>query len=407
MKTKTVTLSNVLPQKKFWSLQVSKRVRKLKKENPSNPFLSHDEKTVLFLDWKNNGNVKSRDKLLTTLYPLALQLVHSWVDSLGNNNVAIEDLEQEANLALLYSLEHYDPNLGTLPTYFRSRLPMFFFRALKDYGNVIRIPDNILKDISSESKAFDEYVKKHGQYPQPGELVTFKEKQIKIGEKRIDTIVSGNKPVGEVGGDQDEFCELFDLLGTEDEISLDNDQEILAKIVGSLTRREQEIVRYAYYTKMEISEIVYLLKPVTQHDYARVYRRAKNVLKIETDNGEVVYQFFVYNGAKKRKKGEVNDEVISPITHKFLENYQETTNLEMLFSTKNNIKQVLLNGVSIPYICLENDTLKEVSEGETLYKIQATLKAGSVYSLQNYNNILNKIKDKLRKKIIENYEFFK
>jgi len=403
MSKRTVTLSNVLPQKKFWASQVSKRVRKLKKDNPTNPFLSHDEKTNLFLDWKNNGNVKSRDKLLTTLYPLALQLVHSWVDSLGNNNVAIEDLEQEANLALLYSLEHYNPDLGTLPTYFRSRLPMFFFRALKDYGNVIRIPDNILKDISSEAKAFDEYVRIHGHYPQSGETVTFKEKNYKFGQKRIDTIVSGNKTVGE---DDDEGGELFDLLGTEDNLNLDDDKQMLSKIINSLTKREQEIIHYAYYTKMEISEIVYLLKPITQHDYARIYRRAKNTLKIITDCGEVCYEFYVYSGAKKRKKHEIESNVINPISHKYLENYQNTTNLEMLFTTENNIKQVLLNGNEIPYVYLENSTLSNISNGK-LCKIECELKSGSIYSLQNYNNILNKIKDKLRKKIIVNHEYFR
>ncbi len=117
--------------------------------------------------------------------------------------------------------------------------------------------------------------------------------------------------------------------------------------------------------------------------------------------------FFFYTIVyKKRKKHELESDIITPITHKYLENYQETTSLKMLFSTSKEVKQVLLNNTSIPYICVENKTLTEIS-GEQLYEINCVLKPGMVYSMQNYNNILNKIKYKLRKEIIQNYEFFK
>lgn len=407
--SKSIKLSNVLPTNKFWAQIVTKKYRQLKKDNPNNPFLSHDEKTELFLDWKNNGNVKSRDKLLDSLYPLALQLVHSLVDKLGNNNVDIQDLEQEANYALLYTLEYsnYDPKLGTLATYFRSRLPMFFFRALKDYGNIIRIPDNILKEISAEQKAFDHYVKVNGHYPEVGESVEFNGKDYVVGKTKISTVVSGNKPVSE----EDETAELFDLISNNEEtedLDLPIKSEMLQKIISSLTKQEQEMLHYAFFTDMEISEIVYLLKPHSKYDRERLYKRSKNVLKIFTEEGEVEYIFIVYKNAKNRKHGEISSDVIRPISHPHFENYQERSNLELIFAAK-NVHKITLNGKDITdsLNVLKNESFENLAGDDILYKLSCELKTGAIYSLQNYNNKLREIKDKIRKKIIKNYEIFK
>lgn len=407
--SKLIKLSNVLPTNKFWAQIVTKKYKQLKKEYPDNPFLSHDQKTELFLDWKNNGNVKSRDKLLDSLYPLALQLVHSLVDKLGNNNVEVQDLEQEANYALLYTLEYsnYDPELGTLATYFRSRLPMFFFRALKDYGNPIRIPDNILKELSAEQKAFDHYVKLNGHYPEVGEGVEFNGKEYTIGKTKISTVVSGNKSISE----DDEIGELFDLIATEDEsedLDMPIKSEMLQQIISSLTKQEQEILYYAFFTDMEISEIVYLLKPHTKYDRERLYKRSKNVLKIVTSEGEIEYIFVVYKNAKSRKNGEIGSDVIRPISHPNLENYQERGNLEMVFAAK-NVTKIILNGKDITddLETIKNESFENLAGDDVLYKICCELKTGAIYSLQNYNNRFREIKDKLRKKIIQNYEIFR
>lgn len=404
-------LSNVLPTNKFWVKIVTKKYRKLKKEYPDNPFLSHDEKTRLFLNWKQNGDTVSRDKLLDSLYPLALQLVHKLVDKLGNNNVDIEDLEQEANYALLYTLEHsnYDPKLGTLATYFRSRLPMFFFRALKDYGNLIRIPDNILKDMSAEQKAFDYYVKSNGYYPEIGEQVIYKGKKYDIGKTKISTIVSGNKSIEE---DDNNGAELFDLISDDSLPDFSNtDDELkftfLNKIVKSLTKQEQEILYYAFYTDLEISEIVYLLKPYTKYDKERLYKRSKNVLTIITSEGKISFTFFVYKNAKNKRQIQCNSDVIRPISHTYLENFQERSNLKFIFAAKEVIS-IFLNDKDITFNLksIENESFSKINADDQLFELNCELKTGSIYSLQNYNNKLKEIKDKLRKKIVK-YEVFK
>lgn len=410
MKKKSIQLSNILPTNKFWAQIVTKKYKQLKKEYPANPFLTNEQKTELFLDWKNNGNIKSRDKLLDALYPLALQLVHALINKIGNNNVEVQDLEQEANYALLYTLEYsnYDPSLGTLPTYFRSRLPMFFFRALKDYGNIIHIPDNILKETSSEQKAFDDYVKTYGHYPEIGEIHTYNNKEHQFGKNnKTVSVVSGNKTVSD---DEDFGEQLFDLISNgEESEDLDSELKIqtLWKIIHSLTKQEQEILHYAYFTNLEISEIVYLLKPYSKYDRERLYRRSKNSLKIITSEGQVEYNFIVYKSAKNRKFNECNSEVIRPISHTYLDNYQERSNLQLLFGAK-DIQKVFLNDKDITHKVkiIENASFTDIST-DKLFEINCELKAGAIYSLQNYNNKCREIRDKIRKKIVQNYEIFR
>lgn len=393
----------------FWTQIVTKKARKLKRENIENPFLSHDEKSRLFLDWKDNGNVKSRDKLLDTLYPLALQLVNKLILKTGNNKVDVKDLQQEANLALVHVLDEsdYNPSLGTLPTYFRSRLPMYFYRALKDYGNFIRIPDNILKDLSAESKAFDQFVKENGRYPEVGEVIHYKKKEFIFGEKnRINQVFSGNNTVGEDG---EETIEYFDLISDGEEINFDfiNQNEVLNQVVNSLSKREREIIYYTFYTNIDISEIIYLLKPYNQQDKKRLYKRAENVLKIETDTGTFTYRFFVHRYAKNKKLTEIETDVIRPISHTFVENHQTSDSVELVFGAK-NVKAVYLGNKDITenLQLIENENFNNLRTQDNLYKIKADLKVGTVYSFQTYNKLIKVIKDKIRKKIVK-YEIFK
>lgn len=407
---KQINLAGLLVQNRFWVKIVTKKSRKLKKENPENPFLSHDQKTKLFIDWKEFGCIKSRDKLLDSLYPLALQLVHNLVNRLGNNNVSVEDLEQEANLALLYTLQEsdYDPKMGTLPTYFRSRLPMFFFRALKDYGNVIRIPDNILKDLSSENKAYDDFIKIKGRYPENGEIHLYKDKEYLFGEKvKIDSIVSGNKLIG----DDDDSCELFDVLGESFDVEKEFEikQEILNTIVKSLTKREQELIQFAYFTEIDRSEILYQLKPFTTNERQRLYKRSENILKIETSDGEMQYNFFAYKNAKKRKSGNiVQTNILRPVTHFYSENYQDVSKLKFVFGSKDLIK-ISLNGKDLTnqIKIIDNQGLKNtINSNDILFELNCELKTGSIYSMQSYNSKVKQIKDKIRKKSL-NYEIFR
>jgi hypothetical protein len=286
---------------------------------------------------------------------------------------------------------------------------MFFFRALKDYGNLIRVPDNILKDMSSEQKAFDYYVKCNGHYPEIGEKVIYNGRQYDIGKTKISTIVSGNKSVGEEdGGD----FELFDLIQDESQNNfsdLDSHLKInkLHEILKSLSKQDQEILYYAFYTDLEISEIVYLLKPHTKYDRERLYKRSKNTLKIITSNGEIEYTFFVYKHAKNRKINEVGSEIIRPISHTYLENYQERSNLEFIFGAK-DVKKIILNENDITHMLqkIDNQSFSMLNLEDQLFKLNCQLKTGAIYSLQNYNNKVKEIKDKIRKKIVK-YEIFR
>lgn len=401
---KPVNIASISIADRYWVKTVTRKARKLKKENPNNPFFSNEEKTELFLKWKNDGCVKSRDKLLEALYPLALQQVHALVNRTGSNNVDVQDLEQEANFALVHCLEDYDPTLGTLPTFFRSRLPMFFYRALKDYGNFIRIPDNILKDISLENKAFERFIKLNGYYPNTGDTIELNGKNIVFGKKKLDTVVSGNTSYTH----EDDTFELFDITPDKESVVTIDDTsatDYLNLIIDNLSKREQEIIKYTYYTDLDISEILFLLKPHSKLDYDRLYKRGTNVLKIETTNETLEYTFVVYNNAKKRSSNEIvcaNNEII-PISHLYATNYQKTVELNLSFFAQ-NFQRITLNDKEVCYICEEIDRsiFKDMPYGYQQITIKDCLRGGTIYTSQNYSVRLNEIKDKIRKQITKN-----
>jgi hypothetical protein len=152
--------------------------------------------------------------------------------------------------------------------------------------------------------------------------------------------------------------------------------EMLQEIISSLTKQEQEILFYAFFTDMEISEIVYLLKPHTKYDRERLYKRSKNSLKIFTSEGELEYIFCVYKNAKSRKFGEVGSNVIRPISHPHLENYQERSRMEMTFAAK-DVKKIILNGKDITsnLQILKNESFEKApikgnADGTSFEKIQ-------------------------------------
>lgn len=407
---KKANYANILPSSRFWSKVVTKIAKKQKEENPKNPFLSHEEKSELFLDWKKNGNIKSRDKLLNSMYLMAFQLVHQLVNVYGNNNIPIEDLEQEANHALLDMLcnSDYDPELGTLPTYFRTRIKMFFHPALKN-GNLITFPDNTWKQFNAESRAFNEFVKKHHRYPVAGETYTHKGKEYLFGEVsvKMPSISEGNRTVG----DEDDSCELFDLLGQQDESievnEFEEQKSALYDVINKLSRREQELIHYSFYTEMDTQDIVYNLKPLSPTERKRLYERSKNNLVIKTSEGEQNYQFFVYNNAKKRSSGDIDRAIIRPVTHPNFENFQNNSNLVMVFGAK-DVESVTLNGKDITdkISVLQNKTFESLNTGDTLFQLSCELKVGTIFSQSNYNAKLKALKDKLRTKI-KNYEIFR
>lgn len=407
-----LTLANGLASNRFWVKTVTKLSNKLKKESPSNPFLSHDEKTQLFLKWKEEGCIKSRDKLLSTLYPLAVQQVHDRINKNGNNNIPIEDLEQEANMALLDCLNEYEPEKGTLPTFFRSRLPKFFFPAIKQYGNLIRQPDNILRKIKVETLAFDAFVKKYGYYPNVGENFSFnikdKNYEVIFGENIQYNIFSGNKKVT----DEEDSSEFFDLIALDSENVFDNKNDnedriqILKEIISTLSNKEKEIIEMAFFSNLETSEILLKLTPHNKYDFARLYKRSKNELKIKTKNIEQKYIFYVFNAAQSKKcKKKIKKISFLPISHDCEINYTPKNKIKFSFGILKNdeIVSITLNGQDI-----SNQLSKTVIFNNTydIFKLSLNLKIGTIYSQQTYSTFLNKVKDKIRKKIV-NYGFYK
>lgn len=64
----------------------------------------------LFVDWQRQGDGRARDELVRRYLPLARRLAARYKRS---SSVALEDLSQVASLALVRSINNFDPDRGT------------------------------------------------------------------------------------------------------------------------------------------------------------------------------------------------------------------------------------------------------------------------------------------------------
>jgi hypothetical protein len=209
--------------------------------------------------------------------------------------------------------------------------------------------------------------------------------------------LEGNKTIG----DEEDSFELFDLIGEADPYYNLSEEEqkraTVREIIHKLSKREQEILHYAFFTEMETQDIVYNLKPCSPTERKKLYTKSKNTLEIKTSDGKQDYTFFVYRSAKIRRFDSISSSAIEPLSHPYKTNFQYSDSLKMTFKST-DVLSVSLNGQDI--------TNQVAKLADNTFQLNCKLKVGCVFSQANYNHKLSKIKEKIRTKIVE-YEIFR
>ncbi len=281
---------------KFWVKTISKLNRKrAKNRKQKNLFYTNDEKNELFLKYKNEGCLKSRDELLASTYAFVLQQIHLYVNRHGNFGFDIEDFEQEGNLALLDALDRYDPSKGTFPSFVRVYLPKYFFPFIKNNGSTIRLSDGAIQNIKQEIYSCDEFIRQYNRYPMSGETVEYvwneKTVQHTFGENYNMEILSANSPVSN-SREQEVTEEIIDSLTDEPEYFNDDIKNYVVDLLNKkwiingkeikITDREREIIEKKYYVGMDIKDMVYDIMP-QENEIKKCKERGFNQIEINRD----------------------------------------------------------------------------------------------------------------------------
>ena len=194
------------------------------------------------------GDASARQKLAEG----NLRLVVSLAKHYTGRGVPIMDLIQEGNMGLMHAAEKYDHTKeNRFSTYAAWWIKEAMQRAIDQQSREIRVPVHVAENMKRVQKAARELQQTLGRDAAPAEIAE------KLGDKTeaevkdiisyLQSPVSLESPVGEDGEDS-----LGDLMEDRTETTPEEAMNILARqeevqeLLGSLTEREQQVIRLRY-----------------------------------------------------------------------------------------------------------------------------------------------------------------
>ena len=234
------------------------------------------------------GDASARQKLAEG----NLRLVVSLAKHYTGRGVPIMDLIQEGNMGLMHAAEKYDHTKeNRFSTYAAWWIKEAMQRAIDQQSREIRVPVHVAENMKRVQKAARELQQSLGRDATPAEIAQ------KLGDKTeaevkdiisyLQSPVSLESPVGEDGEDS-----LGDLVEDRTETTPEEAMNILARqeevqeLLGSLTEREQQVIRLRYGLGEErpqtLEEIGSMLG-VTRERVRQIEARAMEKLRRQAD----------------------------------------------------------------------------------------------------------------------------
>lgn len=215
--------------------------------------LSPEEEAELAHKAKS-GDTEAKEKIVKS----NLRFVVSVAKAYSSSAVPLEDLISEGNKGLLEAIEKFEPETGfKFISYAVWHIRKNIFYYISHHGRHIRIPVNVLQDLSKYQKIEDQFISTNGRNPTQEEILGLMEQTT---EKEISTNFIGfiknqteTVPLesSNSGGDKDdsdfspinwiESGESTDFLA----LSTDAEKEI-ETLMGRLTPLQKELVKMRY-----------------------------------------------------------------------------------------------------------------------------------------------------------------
>ena len=230
------------------------------------------------------GDKAARDEICQRYLPLARNLAHKYT----RHEELREDLEQVASLALVRSVDRFDPEVGSFKAFAIPTIIGEIKRHFRDKSWGLHVPRSAQENFLTVNEAIASLSTELGRSATPRDVAESTGLDL---EEVMDALAAGNaySPAAletPLGGTEEDGLRLADTLGSEDRhYDYVEFGAAFGPAFADLPEREQRILHMRFFEDLTQSEIAAKLG-ISQMHVSRLLRRTLAELREAFDSNE-------------------------------------------------------------------------------------------------------------------------